>query len=346
MTETVPVFDGHNDILLKLWNGGASKAAESFKSLDTAHIDLQKAKRGNLIGGFFALFAPPTNGFRIPGFNPPYDHPLPPMSDQPTAVTMITEQAGVLAQLDRLGLLSICTSRAQIDAARASGKIAAIMHLEGAEAIDPELAILETLYRAGLRSLGPVWSRPTIFGHGVPFRYPSDGDIGPGLTDAGIALINRCKELRMIVDTSHLNMAGFNDIANAGLPLVATHSNAHAISPGARNLTDTQLRAIGESGGMVGLNYGTMFLRPDGRAKPQGGLDHAIQHLSHMIELAGEDHVGLGSDFDGAPMPENLSNAGELQNLVKAMRNHQFGEKLIAKITHENWLAFIEKSLG
>jgi membrane dipeptidase len=346
MTQSVPIFDGHNDILLRLWNAGASTAPDRFKSSDTAHIDLQKAQKGNLIGGFFALFAPPTNGFRIPGFNPPYDHPLPPMLDQPTAVTMITEQAGVMAHLDRLGLLAICTTKADIDAARQAGRIAAIMHLEGAEAIDPELAILETLHRAGLRSLGPVWSRPTIFGHGVPFRYPSDPDIGSGLTDAGKALIERCKQLRMIVDTSHLNLAGFNDVANAGLPLVATHSNAHAISPGARNLTDEQLSAIGQTGGMAGLNYGTMFLRPDGRAKPQGGLEAAIRHLSHMVEKAGEDHVGLGSDFDGAPMPENLSNAGELQNLVQAMRDHQFGEKLIAKITHENWLGFIERSLG
>ena len=346
MTKSVPVFDGHNDILLRLWNAGAAKAPEQFQSCQTAHIDLQKAQKGNLIGGFFALFAPPTNGFRIPGFNPPYDHPLPPMLDQPTAVTMITEQAGVLSHLDRLGLVSICTTRAEIEAARAAGKIAAIMHLEGAEAIDPELAILETLHRAGLRSLGPVWSRPTIFGHGVPFRYPSDPDIGPGLTVAGKALIKRCKELCMIVDTSHLNLAGFNDVGDAGLPLVATHSNAHAISPGARNLTDAQLAAIGQTKGIAGLNFGTMFLRPDGRAAPQGGLEAAIRHLSHMIEKAGEDHVALGSDFDGAPMPENLANAAELQNLVQAMRTHQFGEDLIAKITHQNWLAFIERSLG
>lgn len=340
------IFDGHNDAILRLWSGGAETAAARFAQSDEGHIDMAKASKGGFAGGFFALFAPPEGKFIMPKFEPPYDVPLPPMLDQKNAFAAVAGQAGVLVALDRAGLISLCRSRSEIDAATAKGRIAAIMHLEGAEAIDGDLVALDTLYAAGLRSLGPVWSRPTIFGHGVPFRYPSDADTGPGLTDAGKALIARCAELRMIVDTSHLNMAGFNDIAAAGLPLVATHSNAHAISPGARNLTDTQLRAIGQTGGMVGLNFGTMFLRRDGRATPEGGLDAAIAHLSHMVEMAGEDHVGLGSDFDGAPMPDGLASAADLPNLVKAMRDHQFGEALIAKICNENWLNFVGRALG
>lgn len=346
MSSLVPVFDGHNDAVLRLWKGGFNGVADRFRATDTGHIDLEKAARGGFRGGFFAMFAPPGGTFVMPSFEPPYDEPLPDMLPQNTALGVIAGQAGVLRALDRAGVLKICTCRADVDTAMDQGVIAAIMHMEGAEAIDPDLAALETLHAAGLRSLGPVWSRPTIFGHGVPFRYPSDPDLGPGLTEAGYRLVEACVDLGIIVDTSHLNLKGFEDVAKSGLPLVATHSNVHAISPSARNLTDAQLHAIGQTGGLAGLNFGTMFLREDGRARADGCIEAAIRHLTHMIETAGEDHVGLGSDFDGAPMPDGLQSAADLQNLVQAMRAHQFGERLIAKICHGNWLDFIARTLG
>jgi membrane dipeptidase len=339
-----PVFDGHNDALLRLWQAGPANAVKNFAASETGHLDLVKARNGGFRGGFFALFAPPRGKFKMPAFQPPYDEPLPDDLAQEAALATMVGQAGILHTLDRTGSLVLCRSGAEARAAFEADRIAAIMHLEGAEAIGPDLAELDLLYGAGLRSLGPVWSRPTIFGHGVPFRFPSDGDIGPGLTDRGKALVARCADLGVIVDTSHLNMAGFWDVAQAGVPLVATHSNAHAISPSARNLTDDQLRAIGENGGMVGLNFG-MFLREDGRAAPEGGIDAAIRHLGHMIELAGEDCVGLGSDFDGAPMPQGIETAAGLPNLTRAMEQAQFGSKLVQKITSQNWLNFVERVL-
>jgi membrane dipeptidase len=125
--------------------------------------------------------------------------------------------------------------------------------------------MLDLLYAAGLRSLGIVWSRPNAFGHGVPFKFPSSPDTGPGLTEAGRELVRACNERRILIDLSHLNEKGFWDVAGLSTaPLVATHSNAHSVCPHARNLTDRQLDAIRESGGMVGLNFATAFLRPDG----------------------------------------------------------------------------------
>ncbi|SFL42736.1 dipeptidase [Shimia aestuarii] len=343
---TVPVFDGHNDAVLRLWKGGAQDLAARFARSEAGHIDLEKARRGGMKGGFFALFAPPEGEFVMPTFEPPYDEPLPGPLEQSAALKMIVEQAAVLVVLERAGALKICRSRGEIEAAMAAGQMAVLMHLEGAEPIDADLLALDVLYAAGLRSLGPVWSRPNIFGHGVPFRYPSDPDTGPGLSEAGKRLVGRCAELGMIVDTSHLTFKGFLDVGEAGVPLVATHSNAHTVSPGARNLTDDQLRMIGQTGGMAGLNFGTMFLRADGRMQAEGCMDAALRHLDHMIALAGEDHVGLGSDFDGAPMPAELASAGELPVLVGAMRAHGYGEALIAGITHQNWLNFIGRTLG
>ena len=128
----------------------------------------------------------------------------------------------------------------------------------------PELEALPFWYAAGLRSLGPVWSRPNWFGEGVPFRAPSSPDTGAGLTDAGRRLVARCGELGILVDLSHLNEQGFWDVAqiDAG-PLVASHSGAHALSQNSRNLTDSQLDAIGSSGGLIGIVYAPAFLRED-----------------------------------------------------------------------------------
>src|SRR5205807_3471133 len=126
----------------------------------------------------------------------------------------------------------------ELDAAVDGGRpLVAVLHLEGAEAIDPGLEALPLWYAAGLRSLGPVWSRPNAFGHGVPFISPSSPDTGPGLTDAGIALVRRCAELGIMVDLSHLNEAGLWDVARIDVrPLVARHSAAHALSAAPRHL--------------------------------------------------------------------------------------------------------------
>ena len=146
-----------------------------------------------------------------------------------------------------------------------------------------------------------------------------------------------------MVDTSHMNVKSFWDVGEAGIPLVATHSNAYALCQTTRNLTDEQLRAIGETQGMAGLNFGTIFIESDAWRGGTATLDKAVAHMAHMIEQAGEDAVGLGTDFDGAPLPEGMRSAADLPKLVEAMRAAEFGDELIAKITHENWLAFLNR---
>ncbi|MCS6883748.1 MAG: membrane dipeptidase, partial [Chloroflexaceae bacterium] len=184
---------------------------------------------------------------------------------------------------------------------------------------------LEVLYQAGLRSLGPVWSRPNIFGYGVPFAFPASPDIGPGLTEAGKALVRACNRLRIMIDLSHLNEAGFWDVARlSDAPLVATHSNAHAICPSSRNLTDRQLDAIRDSGGMVGLNFAVPFLRPDGRRDATMPIAVMVQHIKYLVERLGIDHVGFGSDFDGALMPAAIGDVRGLPRLLQALAEAGF----------------------
>ncbi|MEN0087956.1 MAG: dipeptidase [Pseudomonadota bacterium] len=343
LTTQPAIFDGHNDALFRLFRAGGDPAA--LFDNDQGHVNIPAAQRGGFAGGLFAMFAlGESKGLDFSIFGkPPYDVPLPEPLEQPEALRQTIAQAGIADRLAQSGKVRFCLSANDVRQAMVDDVMALVLHLEGAEAIGPDLLELDALHALGLRSLGPVWSRPTIFGHGVPFRFPSDGDIGPGLTEAGKRLVARCKELGMVVDNSHLNEKGFWDVAESGVPLVATHSNAHAISASARNLTDRQLRAIGETGGMVGLNYGTMFLHPDGSAGATGALDHAMRHLDHMIQIAGENHVGLGSDFDGAPMPDGLRNVGDLPNLRQRMADAGYGEELIAKLCHGNWLALLDR---
>lgn len=344
------VFDGHNDVLLKIFRAGGISAADGFVSGRDGDIDLPRAKTGGFGGGFFAIYAPSPvdKEFKYEQMTQPtYDLPLPDPVDRAEALPVVLEQAAILLRLQEIGALTICKTSAEIRSCLHSGQLAAIMHIEGAEAIDTDLHALDVLYQAGLRSIGPVWSRPTIFGEGVPFRYPSDGDIGGGLTEHGLNLVKRCNALGIMIDLSHLNEAGFWDVAkHSNAPLVATHSNCHAICPHSRNLTDKQLAAIRQSNGMVGLNFAVAFLREDGQMLPEVPLETMLRHLDHLIESLGEDHVGLGSDFDGAVVPEQIGDIAGLPKLRAAMAKHGYNEALIKKLCHENWLRVLERTWG
>ena len=356
MSDRIPIFDGHNDALLRLYlRGGADAAAAFLDGEDKGHLDLPKARAGGFAGGLFAIFVPspkrnnggegssPATGVIVAGES------APPGVDLVDAQRVVFAMAALLYRIERelQGRLRLCRDFGDIERCIADGVLAAVLHIEGAEAIDADLALLDVLHAAGLRSLGPVWSRPNIFGHGVPFRCPSSPDTGPGLTDLGKALIGACNRLRILVDLSHLNERGFWDVAAlSNAPLVATHSNAHAICPHSRNLTDEQLAAIRQSGGMVGVNFAVSFLRPDGRHDKDTPVELIVRHIEHLLKHAGEDGVGLGSDFDGALISAELGNAGGLQLLVQAMRKRGFGEPLIEKLCFRNWLRVLARTWG
>jgi membrane dipeptidase len=311
--------------------------------------------KGRFGGGMFAVFIMSddkpgkTDTVDAEMSKPAYDVPLPTLMRADQALPAALAMAAILFRIERAsrGRFKVCRTAGEIRACLAAGVIAAVLHIEGAEPIDADLYNLDVLYEAGLRSLGPVWSRPTIFGHGVPFRFPSTGDIGPGLTDLGKALVRACDERGIAIDLSHLNEKGFWDVAKLSRkPLIATHSNAHAVCPHSRNLTDKQLGAIGESGGMVGLNFATSFLNPDGRRRADTPLDVILRHLDHLIAKVGIDHIGLGSDFDGAMVPDAIHDVAGLPKLLAAMRRHGYDDATLAKLTHGNWLAVLERTWG
>jgi membrane dipeptidase len=353
-----PIFDGHNDVLLRLFkHDGADPVNAFLKGEARGHIDLPKTRAGGFAGGMFAIFVPspsPTGGSNMDTVNAAmatghYQVPLPPLLGLSDAQSATFAMVALLFRIEAAskGAVKVCRSVADIRHAQKSNALASVLHIEGAEAIDDNFNALEVLHKAGLRSLGPVWSRSNIYADGVPFRFPSGPDIGNGLTDAGKALIRACNDLKILIDLSHMNEKGFWDIEKlTDAPLVATHSNAHALCASSRNLTDKQLAAIKQSGGIVGVNFATSFLRQDGRRIAETPLDTVVDHLAYFIDKMGEDCVALGSDFDGAQMPEEIGTAAGLPNLVAAMRRRQFGETVIEKICFENWMRVLAETWG
>jgi membrane dipeptidase len=328
------VFDGHNDVLSRLHEAGPGN--EAFLEGGDGHLDLPAARRGGLAGGLFAVF--PCSPFR--GEADPFAVDYARRIDRAAALGDALPMVERLAAIEREsgGAVRIVRDAATLDACLSGGSLGAVLHVEGAEPIGPGLDELGTLHDAGLRSLGIAWSRPNEFGHGVPFAFPGSPDQGPGLTRAGHALVLECNQLGVLVDVAHLNERGFWDVARVSdAPLVASHSNAHALCPSPRNLTDDQLRAVGESGGLVGINFCVAFAREDGADDPDTPLSAIAAHAAHVAEVAGVDAVGLGSDFDGATMPRELDSAAKLPALLDALRAFGFGEDELERIALGNW---------
>ena len=236
MRAVLTVFDGHNDTLTR------DDADDFATGREGGHVDLPRARAGR------PRRRDLRRVHRHARRRSPRTASRPRPIGQELAAGLVTRTLGRLLELEREGHVALARGPGDLDAARAAGTLAAVAHIEGAEAVDPGLLALDVLHAAGLRSLGPVWSRPNAFAHGVPFAYPSSPDTGPGLTPAGTRLVRRCAELGIAVDLSHLNEAGFWDVARLELaPLIASHSGAHALCPASRNLTDAQLDAIGAS---------------------------------------------------------------------------------------------------
>jgi membrane dipeptidase len=145
--------------------------------------------------------------------------------------------------------------------------------------------------------------------------------------------------LGILVDVSHLNQRGFWDVAAiTQTPLVATHSNVHALCPSPRNLTDRQLDAIAESGGVVGVNFHVAFLRDDGLRNADTPVDAIRRHIDYLVDRMGIDHVGLGSDFDGAIIPNELKDVTGLKGLMAHLSEHGYDPTALRKLAHGNWV--------
>ena len=337
------VFDGHNDVLLRLGGPDGGGPGAFFERGAGGHLDLPRARDGGFGGGLFAVWIPSPEGqTRTP-------RGLPPALDIAYA---LRQSMAAIAMLFRIedrsdGTFRVVRTAAEIQRCLEDDVMAAVLHLEGADAIDTDLDTLHVLHRAGLRSLGLVWGRPNAFAEGVAVHFQRSPDTGPGLTGAGRKLVRACNDLRIVIDVSHLNERGFWDVANlTDAPIVATHSNAYALCPSSRNLTDQQLDAIAASGGMVGLNFAVNFLREDAARDANTPLDVMVRHIDHLVERVGIDGVGFGSDFDGVLISSEVGDVSGLPKLMSALRDRGYDDEALRKLAHENWVRVLRDIWG
>jgi membrane dipeptidase len=339
------VFDGHNDVLLRLGAPDGGGPGAFFERGERGHLDLPRARDGGFGGGIFAVWIPSPRDQK-PERTP---NGLPPALDAAYALRRTMAGAATLFGIeDRSdGKFRVVRTAAELQRCLDEETMAAVLHLEGADAIDTDLDALHVLYRAGLRSLGLVWGRPNAFAEGVAVHFRRSPDTGPGLTGAGRELVRACNDLRVMIDVSHLNERGFWDVADlTDAPLVASHSNAYALCASTRNLTDPQLDAIAASDGMVGLNFAVNFLREDAARDAGTPLEVMVRHIDYLVERVGIDRVGFGSDFDGVLISHEIGDASGLPKLMSALRGRGYDDEALRKLAHENWLRVLRKTWG
>ncbi len=191
--------------------------------------------------------------------------------------------------------IALCRTVKEADAAAASGKIALFLSLEGAEPIGSDLFLLRTFYDLGVRFLGITWSRRNYAADGCAFSSENAPRIEGGLTKFGRELVEKACELGMVIDVSHLNDPGFFEVAEmVKKPFIASHSNCRSLCSSPRNLTDAQIMKLAQSGGVMGMNSYSAF---SADIRPHRTAEKLLEHIDHIIELAGADHVGLGMDL-------------------------------------------------
>ena len=351
----IPIFDGHNDTLTECYSPETGEKRSFFDWGEKGHLDLPRAAAGGLKGGIFAIFTPPPPDsperdmmsgvtFTDQGYEVSPRQPVDRAYAREYTSAVIDYVHALAARSE--GRFGIARSYVELEDCMARNRLAVILHIEGAEAIRPDVSDLDWYYQQGVRSLGLVWSRPNAFGEGVPFRFPGSPDTGAGLTEAGKQLVRECNRLGILVDLAHINERGFWDAAGIlETPLVVSHTAVHAICPSTRNLTDAQIDAVGRSGGLIGIMFEPMNLVPDGKPNPGATLADITRHIDYIVQRIGVEHVGFGSDFDGADMPAEIRDASLYQDLAQALSGVGYAPGDVEKITYRNWLRIFQNIL-
>ncbi len=218
-----------------------------------------------------------------------------------------------------------------------SQKIAALLSVEGGEALEGELAVLRMLFRLGIRALGLTWNQQNHLATGIGEDNPRTG-----LTDFGKEVIREMNRLGMLVDLAHINRQGFFDVLKiSSTPVVVSHANARSICDHPRNLSDDQLRALRDIDGVIGMSCCPDFVDPG-----HASIDKLLDHFVHVAETAGIEHLGIGADFDGIQdVITGLEDVTGLPRLVEGLSKRGFNREEINKITHKNFIRVLEKVL-
>jgi membrane dipeptidase len=231
----------------------------------------------------------------------------------------------------------VMSSNEILDAQR-EGKVGGLLSIEGADVIEGRIELLRVFYRLGVRMVGLVHSLRNQLADGV-----TDRRTGGGLSELGAQVMEELNSLGMIIDVSHINDEGFWDVLDLSKhSVIASHSNSRTVCNHPRNMTDEMILALAENGGVMGMNFAPSFVHPE-KATLQGVIDH----IDHIVELVGPDHVGLGSDFDGIPStPVGLEDVTKMPKITQELVKREYSETDINKLLGGNHLRLIKRVVG
>ncbi len=269
------------------------------------------------------------------------------------ALRRALDQIGALHQeLDESGdKLALCRTWEEVEAARSCGKLAIILSFEGVEPISNDIGLLRIFYELGVRGVGLVWSRRNYAGDGCFFSQRREGKKG-GLTDFGVRLLDEIGSLGMFLDVSHLNDEGFEDVLRfyEG-PFIASHSNCRSLMGTMRNLTDEQIVALAQRGGVMGMNSCSTFVADEAKVGPVTAK-HLADHVDYIKNLVGIEHVGLGFDFcdmfrtnSGSSSYDCVSGYNQAADLTTELLMRGYSEDQVAMVMGENFARFYREAL-
>ena len=321
-------FDAHCDIWTDVTHHHLDGEHDIFRK-----YHYERLKKGDIEGGIFVIWN-----------DPPYDKD--PLKRTHQMIDAITQEEPECADI-----MKVCRSYKDMMEAKADGKMYAFIGLEGLKSIGEDVDMIDEFYKFGARHASLTWNEEN------PLATGARGSKDRGLTDLGRKAVRKIQDLGMILDMSHINDKSFWDVLDVATgPVVATHSNCRALCDQPRNLTDEQLKALADTGGMVGLNSFNEFVHP---VESEQTVDNLVKHLIHMVEIMGIDHVGFGFDFseflEGAtlsffssqatPYTIGLEDASHVPNLIAAIRKAGFSEEEIEKFAYKNWHDLIRRVL-
>lgn len=337
-------IDTHLDAFYHMVQYHRSFQGDNNFDNDNVHVNLPKARKGELLAGFFTGF-PNCTYF----FSPQNPYPASyKMTRDDYSDAELTEE--YLARWLKIvndpvnSLIQLKTKRElekhinSYNPTSQNTKIGAILHFEGAAGIDAALNRLYIFYGAGLRSIGLTWNETNQFATGVP------GDVNRGLTTSGKDLLDAMETLGIIVDVSHLNDKSFWDVqSHTNKSLLASHSNIRKRANSMRNLTDEMIKAIADSGGSIGINFCQGFLSTDKEHKVNRNC--AFEMIKEIINITGSvEHIHIGSDFDGCKIPNDIKDVSTMPDFFQSLQNYlELTKEEIKKIQFGNMLRIINE---
>lgn len=311
------VIDGHADSIMMVLEGKRRLAERS----NLGHIDFPRALEAGLTCTVQAIFVHQER------------YPM-------AAARALVMLEALLQEIEAASETVLLVKRAgDIRRAKAEGKLGVLLNLEGGAPLHGELSVLRTLHRLGLRMMQPVWNFRTELASGA-----DDEASGGGLTKLGREWVREMNRLGMVIDLSHITAPGFYHVLEESKhPILFTHGCCRSLHDHPRNLTDDQIKALAQNGGVIGITFVDSFLGP----KPaESDYKSVADHIDHAVNLVGPRHVAVGSDFDGCSPARGLTNVDELPNLTAELLHRGYKEEDLALILGGNFLRVFEQVMG